>query len=168
MGEVMERNQLDAQVRWLIRRDMPEVMGIERSSFPLPWDDEDFLICLRTRNCIGMVAEVDCKVVGFMIYELHDGSIRILNFAVSPKFRRRGVGRQMIQRLRDKLSKQRRRNVDLVLRESNLTGQLFFRAVGFRATYVDREHYEDTGEDGYHFRYTLSSPASPSREGSDE
>lgn len=147
--------QLDVQIRWLIRRDMPEVMTIERASFPLPWDDEDFLICLRTRNCIGMVAEANHKVVGFMIYELHNSRIHILNFAVDPEARRQGVGRQMVKRLFDKLTMQRRREIRLTVRESNLVAQLFFAAMTFRATYVDRGHFEDTGEDAYHFRYTL-------------
>ena len=50
-------SHVDAQIRWMIRRDMPEVLDIEQQSFEFAWTEEDFLCCLRQRNCIGMVAE---------------------------------------------------------------------------------------------------------------
>jgi len=46
-------------IRWMIRRDMPEVLEIEDRSFEFSWSEEDFIRCLRQRNCIGMVAEHD-------------------------------------------------------------------------------------------------------------
>ncbi len=55
----------------MIRRDMPEVMRTERASFEYSWTEDDFLRCLRQRNCIGMVAEHGDSIIGFMIYELH-------------------------------------------------------------------------------------------------
>ena len=91
--------QLRVHIRWMIRRDMPEVLDIERASFEFPWSEEDFIRCLRQRNCIGMVAEHGERVVGFMIYELHKTRLHILNFAVAADVRRRGVGRQMIDKL---------------------------------------------------------------------
>ena len=146
---------LRTQIRWLIRRDMDEVLEIERSSFEFPWTEEEFLTCLRQRNCIGTVAELDHEIVGFMIYELHQSMLRILNFSVSPTCRRRGVGQQMVQRLIDKLSQQRRREIVLEVRETNLDAQLFFANSGFKALSVLRNHYDDTCEDAYYMRYSL-------------
>ena len=68
--DVKKDFDMNVHIRWMIRRDMPEVLEIEQSSFEFPWTEEDFIRCLRQRNCIGMVAEYDEKVVGFMIYEL--------------------------------------------------------------------------------------------------
>lgn len=144
------------QIRWLIRRDMDEVLAIERASFKFPWTEEEFLCCLRQRNCIGTVAELDHEIVGFMIYELHQSMLRILNFAVSPEHRRHGIGHQMVQRLIDKLSQQRRREIVLEVRETNLSAQLFFSNCDFRALSVLRRHYDDTLEDAYYMRYSLS------------
>ena len=144
------------QIRWLIRRDMDEVLSIERGSFQFPWTEEEFLCCLRQRNCIGTVAELDHKIVGFMIYELHKSMLRILNFAVAPEVRRSGIGRQMVQRLIDKLSQQRRREIVLEVRETNVPAQLFFGNNGFRAVTVLRKHYDDTCEDAYYMRYCLN------------
>lgn len=147
------QQDLCVHIRWMIRRDMPEVLNIESSSFEFPWSEDDFIRCLRQRNCIGMVAEYDQQVVGLMIYELHKTRLHILNFAVSPAFRRLGVGAQMVQKLIGKLSPQRRTKVLLEVRETNLSAQLFFRNLGFRATNVLRDFYEDTTEDAYLMSY---------------
>lgn len=151
-----QQQQLRVHIRWMIRRDMPEVLYIEQSSFEFPWSEEDFIRCLRQRNCIGMVAECEERVVGFMIYELHKNRLHVLNFAVSPNWRHRGVGQQMIAKLVNKLSHQRRNRILLEVRETNLAAQLFFKAAGFRAISVLRDFYEDTTEDAYlmQFRYS--------------
>jgi ribosomal-protein-alanine N-acetyltransferase len=141
--------QVRVHIRWMIRRDMAEVLDIERVSFEFPWFEEDFIRCLRQRNCIGMVAEHGERVVGFMIYELHKTRLHILNFAVAPEFRRRGVGRQMIEKLVGKLSSQRRTRITLEVRETNLPAQLFFKSAEFRAVTVLRAYYEDSPEDAY-------------------
>lgn len=148
-----EKTGLRVHIRWMIRRDMSEVLQIEQESYDYPWLEEDFLRCLRQRNCIGMVAELGEKVVGFMIYELHRSKLHILNFAVHPHHRRGGVGSQMAQKLISKLSSHRRTCITVETRETNLAAQLFYRDAGFRAVRVLREFYEDTGEDGYLMQY---------------
>ena len=141
--------ELRVHIRWMIRRDMPEILEIENASFEFPWSDKDFIRCLRQRNCIGMVAESDEQIVGFMIYELHKTRLHVLNFAVHPDFRRRQVGLQMIEKLISKLSHQRRTKVRLEVRETNLEAQVFFRSVGFMAISLLRDFYDDTVEDAY-------------------
>ena len=140
-------------IRWMIRRDMPEVMAIEGAGHEFPWSEEEFLRVLRQRNCIGMVAEHGEQVVGFMIYELHKAKLHVLNFAVHAEHRRSGVGAQMIAKLVGKLSAHRRTRIVLHVRETNLGAQLFYKIQGFRAVEVVREFYEDTGEDAYLMQY---------------
>src|SRR4051794_41153845 len=154
-----EKEQVRVHIRWMIRRDMPEVLQIEQESFEFAWSEEDFLRCLRQRNCIGMVAEQGEKVVGFMIYELHKAKLHVLNFAVHPTCRRTGVGRQMVVKLLSKLSNHRRTRITLAVRERNLVAQLFFRAQGFRATRVLRAYYEDSGEDAFLMQYAFAGEA---------
>jgi ribosomal-protein-alanine N-acetyltransferase len=153
------RSQLQVHIRWMIRRDMPEVLAIEQQCFEFPWYEEDFIRCLRQRNCIGMVAEHNERVVGFMIYELHKARLHILNFAVHEDLRRRGIGSQMIKKLIGKLSRERRNRLMLEIRETNLPAQLFFRALGFRAVSVLRDFYDDTPEDAYLMQYRYSAAA---------
>jgi [ribosomal protein S18]-alanine N-acetyltransferase len=155
-----EKEQVRVHIRWMIRRDMPEVLQTEQASFEFSWTEEDFLRCLRQRNCIGMVAEQGEKVVGFMIYELHKAKLHILNFAVHPGFRRLGVGAQMVAKLISKLSSHRRTRITLEVRETNLPAQLFFRAQGFRAVQVLRAYYEDSGEDAFRMQYRLADDTS--------
>lgn len=153
------KQELRVHIRWMIRRDMMEVLEIENQSFEFPWSEDDFIRCLRQRNCIGMVAEHDERVVGFMIYELHRSRLHILNFGVDPGFRRRQVGQQMVDKLIGKLSSQRRRRIMLEVRETNLSAQLFFRKLGFRAISVLRDFYDDTTEDAYLMQYRYREPA---------
>lgn len=154
-------------IRWMIRRDMPAVLAIESQSFEFSWNEDDFIRCLRQRNCIGMVAERDDQVVGFMIYELHKNRLHILNFAVSKEIRRQGIGQSMVGKLLSKLSHERRNRIMLEVRETNLDAQLFFKGLGFRAISVLRDFYDDTVEDAYLMQYRykatveeLANPAS--------
>jgi ribosomal-protein-alanine N-acetyltransferase len=133
---------------------MERVLEIEQGSFEFPWSEDEFVRCLRQRNCIGMVAEQGDRVLGFMIYELHKTRLHILNFAVDQQRRRQGVGGQMVQKLVSKLSSQRRTRLSLEVRETNLAAQLFFRKAGFRATAVLRSFYDDSPEDAYLMQYS--------------
>ena len=147
------------QIRWMIRRDMADVLEIESENFEFPWSEDEFVRCLRQRNCIGMVADLDDRVVGFMIYELHKTRLHILNFAVGCAWQRRGIGMRMTQKLSAKLSAQRRTRITLEVRETNLAAQVFFRSQGFRAVNVLRDFYEDTTEDAYLMQYRYRSEA---------
>jgi ribosomal-protein-alanine N-acetyltransferase len=151
------KQQLRVHIRWMIRRDMAEVLEIEGEGFEFPWSEDDFIRCLRQRNCIGMVAEHADRVVGFMIYELHKTRLHLLNFAVARDFRRQGAGVQMLSKLIAKLSSQRRTRIVLEVRETNLPAQLFFRNLGFRAVSVLRDFYDDTTEDAYLMQYRYRS-----------
>ena len=137
----------------MLRRDMPSVLAIEDQSFEFPWNEDQFIRCLRQRDCIGMVAERNEEVAGFMIYELHKTRIHILSFAVHPDFRRQMVGTAMVEKLVSKLAYQRRNRIVLEVRESNLDAQLFFKKLGFRCTGVLKDFYEDCPEDAYLFQY---------------
>jgi ribosomal-protein-alanine N-acetyltransferase len=142
---------LPVHIRWMIRRDMPEVLFIEGQLFETPWPEEEFLRFLRQRNNIGMVAEVRDQVVGFMIYGLHPDHIDVIHFAVHPAFMGEGIGRQMVEKLKGKLSNYRRTSLRLIAPESSLEWHLFLKAMGFKATEVLRGHFDDS--DGYAFRF---------------
>jgi ribosomal-protein-alanine N-acetyltransferase len=148
-----KQQELQVHIRWMIRRDMAEALDIESDGFEFPWSEDDFIRCLRQRNCIGMVAEHADRVVGFMIYELHKTRLHLLNLAVSREHRRRGAGTQMMAKLMAKLSNQRRTRILLEVRETNLSAQVFFRHLGFRAVSVLRDFYDDTTEDAYLMQY---------------
>jgi ribosomal-protein-alanine N-acetyltransferase len=102
-----------------------------------------------------MVAELADSVVAFMIYELHRSRLHMLNFAVMRSHRRLGIGTQMMEKLAGKLTPDRRGRIALEVRETNLPAQLFFRSLGFRATTVLKDFYQDSTEDAYLMQYAL-------------
>lgn len=156
--------KLAGGVRWMIRRDMPEVLEIEQLCFDDPWPEDEFIAKLRQRNCIGMVYDAvydpkcpDYDVRAFMMYELHKTKLEILNFAVHPFCQRRGVGRAMINKLVGKLSKERRNRIVANVRESNADAHMFFKVQGFEATDILREFFANE-EDAYRFVYRVVTP----------
>ena len=44
------QTEIAVHIRWMIRRDMPEVLQIEAASFEFPWLEDDFIRCLRQRK----------------------------------------------------------------------------------------------------------------------
>jgi ribosomal-protein-alanine N-acetyltransferase len=156
MGLVCEcEKETQIYVRWMVRRDFPEVMSIEQSCFEYPWSENDFLRCLKQRNCIGMVAELDGRVGGFMIYETPKNRIHLLNIATLPELQHHGIATQMVLKLMNKLTNQGRTRITMEVRESNLPALSFFRSRGFRATGVLRCFYEYTNDDAYILQYKV-------------
>lgn len=147
-------------IRWMIRRDRPEVMAIEEQCFlnewTLPWQEKDFIRTLRQRNVIGMVVDgletpFKDRVLGYMIYELHRDHLYLLNFAVAEQVQCRGIGTAMVGKLRSKIWVQGRSRIVVPVAEQNLAGQKFFARMGFRATGVDHHVYDSVS--AYMFEY---------------
>ena len=156
--------------RWMVLKDFPAVLEIERMCFEFQWSEEDFRRCLAQRSVIGMVAEIPQQtrkraawggsitretpvVAGYAVYRLRETHLVLMNMAVLPAVQRRGIGSAMIRKLKAKLSTQRRTSIVTDVRDSNLDAQLFMRASEFRAVEVIRDAYEDTTEDAIVFRY---------------
>lgn len=150
-----KQNILPVRVDWMNRRCMPEVLKIERQSFEFPWSEDDFIFYLRQRNCVGITAEYNKQVLGFMIYELYKEKFHVFNFAVAPQSRRQKIGAQMIMKLIRRLDKNQRHKIALEVCERNLTAQLFFRANGFRAVSIFRDFYDCTTDDAYLMEFSL-------------
>jgi ribosomal-protein-alanine N-acetyltransferase len=139
----------------MIRRDMPLVLVGERAGTPFPWDEEMFLSCLRRRNCIGMVAETTAdEIIGHMIYELFPERLNVLNFTVHSSPFRETAGDLLAGKLVHKLSVHHRREITIVLRESDIGTMSLLVGRGFRVTELLRSHYEDSGEDGVSMKFT--------------
>lgn len=142
-------------IRWMIRRDLPYVLDIERASFEFPWRGEEFIHTLKQRNSIGMIAEAPTGdyPIAFMVYELHRERLHVLNFAVSPQYRVMGVGRAMVDKLKSKLSAAGRMCLSTIVRDSNVAGHLFLKSQGFHALDVFRGFYDECDDDAYYFEY---------------
>lgn len=132
-------------IRWMIRRDMAEVLAIENAAFEEPWSEDQFITCLRQRNVIGMVCEFKQKIVGHMLYELHRNRLHLVRLVVSPLWRLQGIGEQMVDKLIGNLDHGKRTRLIVDVPEVALDAQLFLKTCGFRAT--------DIIDDAYRFQF---------------
>lgn len=137
------KNGMVIGMRWMIRRDMAEVVEIEKGSFESkPWETETFQKHLGKTSVIGMVVEEEKtgKVLGFVVYQLYAKRVHILNLAVDQWLRRLGVGRVMVEKLIAKLSGSHRRSrITVEVEEEWLGAQLLFRECGFGVERVERD-----------------------------
>jgi ribosomal-protein-alanine N-acetyltransferase len=136
----------------MVKKDLPDVVKVEQSAFGEPWGDDEFKYYLKKRNCIGKVATYNEKIVGFVVYEVNEDSITILNMAVDYTKQRRKIGTEIIKHVQQKIGGKREK-ITVVIRETNLDAQLFFKAMGFKALSVIRDFYADITEDAYLMEY---------------
>ena len=141
------------EISYLTQSNLRNVLQIEQQSFTFPWDEDHFVWCLRHPRRIGVVANCGGEPIGFVIYRFQKNRLCVLNLAVCPAWRRRGVGSQMMQRLVRKLPEFRIARITAKVRESNLSAQKFFQRQGFLAIRVLRNFYEDSGEDAFLMEY---------------
>ena len=133
------RQKCRVHIRWMIRRDLPEVLENERSG--LGWTEDDFCKTLGHRNCIGLAAECSQHVVGHVVYRLRKHRFEILNLCVAQNWRRLGIGGQIIDKMIGKLSQCRRGEILIDVPERLLLTQLFLRSKDFKAIEVVEDAY---------------------------
>lgn len=136
----------NTEIRWMKQVDMPCVNRISNQSFLDAWAKDQFTTYLTCSNVIGKVAVLKGYVVGYMFYELHPGLINLTQIAVDPIYRRTGIGKQLLDNLKSKLSLLRRNRIYVDVSEYNLDAQLWLRDSGFKAYGC---------ESGINFRYQI-------------
>jgi ribosomal-protein-alanine N-acetyltransferase len=139
----------------MIRKDLQRVLEIENLCFEFPWSDNDFMVCLRERNHIGLVIEHQDSVVGFIIYELQKHKLNILTIAIHPDYQNYDFGSTLVEYLIQKLSADKRTCITTSVRETNLIAQLFFKKIGFKWIKTIHKPYEDTEEDSYLMQFSF-------------
>lgn len=125
--------QGNIHVRWMIRRDIPEIVELEKYGMPDSWDEATLLSQLQQRNNTGMVAEIGDLIVGYLIYNIRKQSYDIVRLVVHPGARKAGVGAKIIERLRNSATKSRQRN-QIVSRDHPPAATGFFQKQGFNTT----------------------------------
>jgi ribosomal-protein-alanine N-acetyltransferase len=145
-------NSLFFQLRALARRDVPEVLAIERACFSDPWGESAFDLALRSPRSFAVAAEYCGELCGYLIGEQEGGRVQVLNLCVDPRARRRGVATRLLNCVADQL--RRRQRLVTIVSERNLPAQLFYRARGFRAVTILHRFWPSYGDDdAYLFEY---------------
>jgi ribosomal-protein-alanine N-acetyltransferase len=85
----------------------------------------------------------DGRVAGFLVWRrLAEGECELLNLAVAPEFRRRGVARDLLKTLLNLRDNQ----VFLEVRESNRAARMFYKSMGFQEVSIRQKYYEFPSE----------------------
>ncbi len=127
--------------------DLDEVMGIERTSFRFPWSTGFFLQELQVACARSILAEIDGRIVGYVLFWLLPGAVDIHNIAVHVNFRRRGIARALLSKVVTEAKRQTNLRVILEVRRSNLPAQKLYESMGFATTSIRKGYYSDDGED---------------------
>jgi len=159
----MRINIEELTFRPMNKRDLHQVMDIEKKNFEFPWSKKDFLICFEDASTFKIiVVEKNELIVAYMVYELHRNYRRIINFTVAPESREHGIGSELIWRFKKMLKKNRPRII-LEVRERNLPAQRFLKKHGFRATELIPDHYEGADESAYVMEFYMDGLKIPFR-----
>jgi ribosomal-protein-alanine N-acetyltransferase len=138
--------------------DLAEVLAIDLASFPASQSapgGEDVRV-VRERQLREELARPWAKlrvaraeggaVVGYILFWHVVDEIHLLDVAVAPAERRRGVGRALVQDLLSYAAEHDARKVLLEVRASNLAAVALYEALGFSRLGVRSRYYAD-GED---------------------
>lgn len=135
-------------VRGATQNDLNAIMDIEFLSFSTPWSKEAMAQEIGGRDWSRvMVAEMDGEIAGFMVYWVVVGEIHLLNLAVHPELRRRGVGSSLVRFLLDLADSHQIMYLLLEVRVSNKAAQSLYRNFGFKPVTIRQSYYTDNGED---------------------
>ena len=93
------------KIREIMDEDFPAMLEIEKMSFDSPWSGESFMFELSRKYSVGLVAVFREQLVGYLCADYVQHEARILNLAVHPDFRRRGVATLLIREAEKQLKK---------------------------------------------------------------
>lgn len=142
----MSELKLD-HIRWMIGQDHLSVMEIDQKCYRAGWDQEEIKRFLRDRASIGMVAEKQDVILGYMFYILEKKRLEVVRLGVHPGYQRMGIGRQLVEKLKEKIGREKKRErLVMDVNEQDLWGHLFLKSQGFEAVRVIRGE-----EDSYRF-----------------
>ena len=135
-------------------KDIEAIVEIENQSFTDPWQESLFKPLLKPPYT-SIVFEEDNAVLGYAV--LFDGVYdwELINIAVSPTHKKRGVGRAL---MKDCIERAKKANADRLLlevRPSNAAAIGLYRAFGFKDDGIRKGYYAD-GEDALLMSLNLS------------
>jgi ribosomal-protein-alanine N-acetyltransferase len=147
------------RIRSAALADAPALVAIERRCFSDPWSETSFHEALGSEWTFGLVAEGTRGLAGYLIGREAAGSGEVLNLAVAPEFRRRGVGGALLEAGLAAFRRRRATEVFLEVRESNRSAQALYLARGFRPVGQRASYYRNPREDALVLRLPLHQSA---------
>jgi ribosomal-protein-alanine N-acetyltransferase len=124
------------------RSDLDAVMAIEECSFSLPWKREHFLQEIHSHLSFPFVADRNGVVVGYVCLQVLFEEAQIMDIAVAPEERGRGVASLLMERAMEFSRGKGGERLILEVRRSNLAAITLYGRFGFEQYAVRKGYYE--------------------------
>jgi len=144
-------------IRRLNYSDLPQVIALERRSFPTPLSLAMFVLELSKPSGVCLAAASDSKLVGYLICSRYDRVWHLMNIAVDPPARRRGVASAMLAEMFEAAGQDAQYTLEV--RASNAGAIALYERFGFRSAGTRPRYYHDTGEDALIMWRTAGAPS---------
>lgn len=132
------------RIRPVTEADLADIAALERRCFPDPWSMESFRAFVGS---VAFLAEDPTGLVGYVFAHFAVEVGEILNIAVAPEARRRGIGGKLVEEACAALARQGVETIFLEVRESNAGAQSLYRGLGFSLVGRRRAYYRHPLED---------------------
>ena len=136
---------LPLEIRRLTYADLPQVLSIERRAFPTAWSLAMFVLELSKPSGVCLAAVEEQRVVGYLICSRYADVWHLMNIAVDPPARRRGIATTLLEEMIARAGADG--SYTLEVRPSNTGAIALYERFGFRSAGTRRRYYSDTGED---------------------
>lgn len=133
-------------IRRLCLGDTAAMAGLESLCFSLPWTMAQCGASLRQQAFRALGAWKGESLIGYISMYCAKPELEVLNLAVHPFERRRGVGERLLRLVLQCAAKMGIENVFLEVRENNNAAIALYRACGFTQVGVRERYYPDTLE----------------------
>lgn len=135
-------------IRRMTPEDVPDVAGIENECFSMPWSEKSFLDSIGREDTIFLVGVDDAgNIVGYIGMYISFEEGEITNVAVSPLYREKGYGRQLVEAAKREAQSANADNVILEVRKSNVPAISLYKRNGFEEIGIRKNFYERPVED---------------------
>jgi ribosomal-protein-alanine N-acetyltransferase len=136
-----------SEIRPLTTAELGPIERIERRSYPTPWSRSMFASEIAKPSSICLGAFENGDLLGYLIISRYVDAWHVMNIAVDPDYRGRGVARALFDRLFELTAGDDTRGYTLEVRVSNQEAIRLYDRLGFRSKGVRRGYYTDNRED---------------------
>ena len=128
-------------------RHVSEVAELEKLCFHDPWSEKSIAGELNNLLSLWVVAVEDDRVVGYVGSQTVCGESDMMNIAVHPDYRRRGIARSLVEYLIRELANRGSECLTLEVRSSNESAQALYEMLGFQQVGLRKNYYRNPRED---------------------
>lgn len=125
-----------------------QVAALEKICFSDPWSEKSIASELENPLSLWLVALEDDMVAGYIGSQSVLGESDMMNVAVHPGYRRRGIAESLILELICRLGQRGNHCLSLEVRASNQPAISLYEKLGFSQVGLRRNYYRNPREDG--------------------